>query len=113
MDINDGTFKFTVRDGEYDGKEITVDLHIISMILRDMEKSGEFRLPEMSAEDKASAGYDLESTYYTATPEFACELSNRIAKLFEFCTPSIALALWSELGKWRDSLKKNTGDSPS
>ncbi len=112
-EIVDGTISYTVRGGDHDGEKHSVDLYIVSMIVRELEKLPEFQPAEMSQDEKAEKGLDLEKSFFRSTPEFACELSRRIEKYFGFCTPSIAQSLWSKLDEFHAKLKKNTDESPS
>lgn len=112
-EVIDSTFTYVIRGGEHDGEEHTIDLYVFGMVVRELEKSPEFKPRPMTAEEKAEAGKDLEKEYNVPTPEFAMELSSRVNKLFGFCTPNVALEIWGNLDGFRQALKKNTEDTPN
>lgn len=111
--IQDGTFQFKVTGGIHDGRECTVDLFMVSMMVRELEKSPEYKPRDMTTEEKQERGIDQDRSFYVATPEFCCELSRRIEKAFGFCTPSIAQGIWGKLDEYHATLKKNTDSTPS
>ncbi len=117
--ISDGSILVNIQGGPHHGKQLALDLLLLSMIVREVaqnplcktrpvtdEEYGQF-LREYPVEALETGREELEMP----TVAFLRELSKQIEENFGFCTPAIASALFSKLATMNALLKKSTESS--